>query len=450
MIDLFFQFLKACDSLFWGYIGFVLIISLGLYLTIKNRFFQIRQVPLVAKTFFQFLGHSTSDGRGVHPLKAFFASAGGMIGIGNIVGVVTAIQMGGPGALLWLWVAGAIGSIIKYSEIYLGLKYRVENPQGGYDGGPMYFLRKAFKSPLLPTLMAVFLCIYGVEIYQFTVITDSVANNWHLPHVLVSIVLLSLVLYAALGGVKRTGQISSWIMPVFMLTYLCMGLWIIFSEIHILPAILKEVFVSAFTGHAAVGGFAGSSMILAVQHGIARAAYSADIGIGYDSIIQSESSTVFPERQARLAILGVFLDNMICTLSMILVLISGVWQSEVPIEGSLLVQVALSHYFPGMDIFMPIFLIICGYTTLIAFFCVGLKSASYLSPKRGRRYFTLLAILALLFFTFFDERQALVIMSVTGSLLLIINLIGIFKLRKEIVFQEMPQVVESQSIQKTA
>lgn len=437
MLNSVFQFLTQVDEIFWGYFAFVLIIFFGLFLSFRAGFFQIRALPRICKTFFQFLGRNEEGARGVHPLKAFFASTGGMIGIGNVVGIITAVQLGGPGALVWVWIAGIIGAIVKYCEIYLGFKYRVENKEGGYDGGPMYFLRRAFKSRLIPCAVAFLLCIYGVEIYQFSVITESITSNWHFPRLLVIGGLLTLVLYAGIGGVKRIGKISSWVMPFFLLLYLIMGLWVIGHEVHSLPAIFVDVLRSAFSGHAAVGGFAGATLILTIQHGIARAAYSADIGIGYDSIIQSESSTVHPERQARLAILGVAIDNIICTFSILVVLASGAWKALEPMEGSQLIQTALSTYFPYMEYFIPLFFIVTGYTTIIAYFVVGIKCASYLiSPTWGKRFYVLYGTLAFIFFSFVPQSQALVVMSVSGAILLMINLLGIFRLRKEIAFTE--------------
>lgn len=434
MFEQVFSFLTQVDAIFWSYIAFVIIVVLGCCLTYQARFFQVRQFPSIVKTFVQFLSYTTKEERGVHPLRAFFASVGGMIGIGNIVGIVTAVQIGGPGALVWVWVAAIIGTIIKYSEIYLGLKFRVKNDRGGYDGGPMYFLQRAFKSYGISIFISILLCIYGTEIYIFSVITDSVTTNFDLNRALVIAGLLGLIFYASIGGVSRIGRICAWTMPFFMLLYIAMGLWIILQEAALLPEILKTVFVSAFTGHAAVGGFAGSSVVLAVQHGIARAAYSADLGIGYDSIIQSESNTVHPERQAKLAILGVCIDNLICTMSILIVLLSGVWKAIDPIEGSRLVQTALSQYFPYMEIFMPIFIFIIGYTTIIAYFCVGMKCARYLYPKYGVTLYVVYGFSAWIFFSFFDQTQALLVMSIAGALLLITNLIGIFKLRHDIVF----------------
>lgn len=433
MIASLFNFLNQIDSFFWGYIAFILIVILGSYFTIKTRFFQIRYLPLI---FRNFLDHCTpsKDKEGVHPLRAFFASVGGMIGIGNVVGIITAVQIGGPGALFWVWVAALIGSVIKYSEIYLGLKFRVVNPKGGYSGGPMYFLRHAFKKQWLPMVVCLFLCIYGVEIYQFKVITDSLAENWHINRVLVIIGLLVILFYGAIGGVERIGRICSLIMPLFMVAYVLMGLWIIIQEASVLPGVLLSVFKSAFTGHAAVGGFAGSSCALAIQHGIARAAYSADIGIGFDSIIQSESSAVQPEKQAHLGVFGVCLDSIICTMSILVVLVSGVWKAVNPIDASLLVQTALSAYFPYMDLFMPFFLFILGYTTLIAYFGVGIKCAHFLHSGHGVKLYFFYALGAFVFFSFFDQSHALLIMSLSGGSLLAINLLGIFSLRKHILF----------------
>lgn len=442
MLVAIFNFLTHLDRVFWGYIAFVLIFLLGCCLTVQGRFFQIRAFPSIVKTFFQLFPKSTSNAIGVHPLKAFFASVGGMIGIGNVVGIVTAVQIGGPGALFWVWTSALIGSVIKYSEIYLGLKHRIKNDRGGYDGGPMYFLRHAFNNRWIPLLVSVLLCIYGVEIYQFTVVTDSLSTNLSLNRYAVMAILLSLILYAGIGGISRIGKICSCVMPFFMVLYISMSLWVIFQEISLLPDILKNVFVSAFTGHAAIGGFVGSSALLAIQHGISRAAYSADIGIGYDSIIQSESNTIYPERQARLAVLGVCVDNVICTMSILVVLVSGVWKAVDPIEGSQLVQTALSYYFPYMHLFIPLFLLVVGYTTMIAYFSVGLKCARFLSPKYGDRMYIVYGVIALTAFSFFDQTQALLVMSLAGAMLLITNLLGIYLLRHQIVFEHESNPVE--------
>ncbi|OGN61909.1 MAG: sodium/alanine symporter protein [Chlamydiae bacterium RIFCSPHIGHO2_12_FULL_49_11] len=427
-----FNFFSRVDSFFWANIAFILIVSLGVFMTVRMGFFQLTSVPGALRLFWSFIISGSKEKKGVHPLKAFFASVGGMIGIGNIVGVVTALQIGGPGALFWLWLTAFLGSIIKYSEIYLGIKYRVPNSRGGYDGGPIYFLKAAFKGMWAPTLVAVLLCIYGVEIYQFTVLTDCLSSNWSLNRPLVMLVLLTLILFASVGGVKRIGRIGVYVMPVFVIIYIVMSLYVIISNAALLPAIFLSVFKTAFTGHSAVGGFVGSSIFLAIQHGMARAAYSADIGIGYDSIIQSESSVTHSEKQASISVIGVFIDSFICTMSILMVLISGLWTASPQLATSDLVQNTLSLYFPYMKVFLPLFLLVTGFTTIIAYMCVGLKCARFLSPKYGERIYVLYGIFAFIYFSYFDPSVPLLVMSIAGALLLIINLLGIFRLRDEV------------------
>ncbi len=436
-----FEALAIFERFFWGYVGFSLVILLGMYFTFKTRFFQLRALPSVFRTFYRFLRQGNTQKGAVHPLKAFFASVGGMVGIGNIVGIVTAIQMGGPGALFWVWCAAFFGMLIKYSEVYLGIKYRQKNQEGRYDGGPMFFLPKAFPSigKALATLAAVLLCVYGVEIYQFSVVTHTIESNWGGNHTLIVLALLGVVLFAGIGGVQRVGKICTAISPFFMVLYITLALIVIGKNIVFLPAIFQSVFSAAFTGQAALGGFLGSSLLLTLQQGTARAAYSADLGIGYDSIIHSESSTTFPQRQARLAILGVCLDNFVCTLSILLVLITGLWHSDAPIPASMLVQTALSHYFPGMHLFVPTFLMILGYCTMIAYFCVGIKCAQFLSRKWGKRIYVIYGGSLFLFFSFFDQSNAMIVMSICGSLLLTANLSALWRLRKEIDFGPLPE-----------
>lgn len=434
MFQTLYHSLEQVDTIFWGYIGFSLIMLLGVYFSITTRFFQVRSIPLIARTLWHSIKTKSGSDVGIHPIKILFASVGSMVGIGNLVGIITAVQFGGPGALFWVWMAALFGSLIKYSEVFLGLKHRVENDKGSYDGGPMYFLQQAFSTSWIPVIVSVLMCIYGVEIYQFTVVVDSIATNWSFDRNIVVVGLLALVLFAGMGGISRVGKISGMLLPVFIIAYMGMGLWIIGHHFFELPSLLRYVVESAFTGHAAIGGFAGSTVLLAIQHGIARAAYSADIGIGNDSVIHSESRVVDPALQARLAVCGVFIDNMVCTMSVLLVLVTGIWKAIDPVAASNMVQAALSQHFPLMEVFMPLFLLILGYTTIIAYFCVGIKCAKFLSPRYGQKLYFAYAAIALPIFSFLDQSQALLLMSIAGSLLLMINLTGIFRLRKQVLF----------------
>lgn len=436
-----FDILAQIDTFFWSYFGFSMIALLGCYLTIKTRFFQIRVFPSLFKTFFQLLKEKETDRRGVHPLKVFFASVGGMIGVGNIVGIVTALQIGGPGAILWVWIAAFLGSLIKYSEVYLGLKYRKKNNEGGYDGGSIYFLQKAFRFKWIAPFISVLLCIYGVEIYQFSILTHSLSINWNLQHEWVVAGLLTLILYTVIGGIQRVAKVCSLLMPLFTLIYILMSLFVIGAHGEHLPHLLKEVFFSAFTGSGAIGGFAGAGFMLALQQGISRSVYSADIGIGYDSIIQSESCLNQIENQAKLSMLGVFIDNLVCTLTLLVALTTGFWKTNPMTDPFLVVQKGLGTIFGGQEVFMPIFLTLLIYTTLVSFLLVGMKCAHFLHPKYGKKLYLVFATLFFFLFSFIDPSKALLIMSLAGCLLLCTNLSGIFILRKEVVFFERLEIL---------
>jgi len=429
-----FDFFMELDAILWGYFGFTLIICLGCYLTITTRFFQFRAFPAVVGTFLQEIVRPAPGERGLHPLRAFFASVGGMLGVGNVVGIVTAVQMGGPGALFWLWVAGFAGTLIKYAEIFLGIRHRVKNSCNSYDGGPMYFLQKAFGVKWVSCVVCVLLCFYSAEIYQFNVVVDTLTYSWGFNRLFVIMSFLGLIMYAIIGGMPRVARVCSAIMPGFIFVYIAMCFWVIGNHYADLPSIFMMVINSAFTGHPAVGGFAGSTVMLAIQNGMASACYAADIGIGYDSTIQSETRSVNPERQARIAFFGVCLDNLICTLSILVVLVTGLWQTPFGSEGAPLVQLALARHFPLMQLIMPGFIFILGYTTMISILIVGIKCARFLHPGRGALCYIVYTICALLFFSYFDQTVPLLAMRFAGALLLIINITGIYKLRHEVIY----------------
>lgn len=429
----FFEILNFLDDAIWGYIGFPALMLIGLYLSFKSRFVQIRKFPAIVKTFVSFLKVDPEKGhKGVHPLQAFFASIGGCVGVGNIVSICTAVQIGGPGALFWIWITAIVGMLVKYAEVFLGMKFRVSTPNG-YTGGPHYYLRQVFKSTFFPNMAAVLLCIYGVEIYQFSVVTHSLSFNSGIPNEIVTAVLLGLVMFAAWGGVRRVGTISSIIIPIFVTLYIGMGAWVLFLNQHELPSVFANVFSHAFTAHGAVGGFVGSALFLTISQGVKRGCYTGDLGIGYASVIHSETAVTSPEKQASLVIFEIFLDTfIICTTSVVLILATGVWHE--PMDASLLVQSALGTYFPYMHFFMPFFLFILGYSTINAYFVVGLKCAGFLGGRSGRFIYNVYAAVAMVLFSFIDSSGAQTVMAITGGLLLLLNAWGIYKLRDQISF----------------
>jgi AGCS family alanine or glycine:cation symporter len=435
MIEFLFGILAQFDRIFWEYIGFTLVLAAGVYFTFITHGYQFTTLRHAATNIKALMHDHDPNDRGAHPIRLYFASVGGMVGLGNLVAVVTAVTIGGPGSVFWLWVASFSGMLIKYSEIYLGLKYRVHNDHDGYDGGPMYYLQAAFKSKFLPIIVCVLLCIYGVEVSQFLILTDTFSKGYSINRWLVIGVLLAAVLYVGFGGVKRLADVCTILMPPFMLLYIGMCFWVIghhFSELlHIIPVIFK----SAFAGHAAVGGFAGSTLLVAAQYGTARAVYSGDIGIGYDSIVQSESRVKSPARQARVAVFSLANDTFICTLSCLVLLVTGLWTSTDGLLPSEYIPTALGMYFPHIGIFMLVLFFLAGFTTIVGYFVVGLKCARFLHAKYGQRLYIAYAIIAFVAFSFCDQASVMLIMSSSGGLLMLCNLLGVWKLRREIKFR---------------
>lgn len=433
-----FTILGNIESFYWTYVGFALVIAFGIYFTIKSKCYQLQVLVHPLRTIKAV--HRSSKGQaGISPFRVYFASVGGMVGLGNIVVIITAIMVGGPGALFWLWIASLCGMLIKYAEIYLGMKFRIPDGRQGHHGGPMVYLGKAFKnrhvSRLVPAIFCAFLAIYGIEIVQFVVMTDVITDTFNLPRFLVLGGLLFLTLYGGFGGVRRLANIATALMPPFIILYILACLSVIIFYCAELPSVLLTVFKSAFTGHGAVGGFVGSTMGAALQMGTARAVYSGDLGIGYDSIIQSESKAKDPATQACLSIFGVATDTLICTLSILVVLVTGLWKEN--IEACHGVALALGHIFPHTHTFMALLIFIAGYTTLIAYITVGEKAMTWLFPQWGRRLYFLFATTAFITFALLDQCHAVTVMSLSGGLLMLTNLVGIWKLRDKVDFKKM-------------
>ena len=436
MIDLIFHYLEKSNDFLWGHVNFFLIVILGALFSYFSRFFHIRKLPQILKVLFTVWQNKapSSDTVGLNPLRTFFAGIGGCLGIGNTVAICTAVQLGGPGALFWVWVAGILGMLLKYSEVYLGMIHRVKNGKNGFNGGPMYYLQKAFKKPWIPSVAALLLCVYGVEVYMFNVMVDSCYYNWHISKFYIIPILLLFTFFTAAGGVKRVGQICARVVPIFLVLYVGMSIYVIGSHIDHLPAVFAQIFAGAFTPQAATGAFAGSTVLLTISLGMSRGCYSSDIGVGYASVIHAESSHDKPTHQASLAIVAMFLDIFIvCTLSIMLVLVTSTWKN--PSETYLMVQNALGTSFPYMQFFMPSFLLLLGCSAISTYFTVGLKCAEYLSNRKGKALYYLYAFITFTSYSFFHSSHALTLMSLSGAFLLILNLCGIYILRKQIVFE---------------
>ena len=398
---------------------------------------QVRRFPYILKNFVNTLT-AKHKGEGVHPSKPSSLASADAWASETSSPSAQPHKSAARGALFWIWITAFFGMILKYFEVYLGMRYRVPNGKGGFQGGPMYFLQRVFKTLWVPKLVCFLLCLYGIEIYQFSVVTENLSANLDLNKYIIAFVLVTLVISISRKGVNNVGRFASVFIPIFIICYLGMGAWVLYQNAGLLPSVIKTIVSTAFTGEAAIGAFVGSTILIAASQGMRRSCYSSDLGIGYASVIHSETREVSPEKQASLTIVEIFLDSyVICTTSLLLILVTGVWNS--PIPASMLVQTALANYFPGMHIFMPMFLLLLGFTTIISYFTAGIKCAEFISPWIGRKVYYVYAAVICPVYVWLQSEQALTVMSVNAALLLLINVYGVFKLRNEIDYQIPPK-----------
>ena len=333
-----------------------------------------------------------------------------------------------------MWVAGFFGMLVKYAEIYLGMIYRISDKKDGYIGGPIIYLQQLSGGKWLANIVAFLLCIYGLEIYIFRTITHSIITGWNMYPPLVIFGLIGLVILVGEGGINLVGKVSSIILPVFLTAFIGMSLFVFAVNIHLFPAMLQLIFTSAFSSQAVIGAFAGCSVIMAMSHGVRRACYTGDLGIGYASIIHSQTSETDPSREASMGIMAIFIDTfVICTLSLFLIIVTDTWHSGV--HETLMVATALGKYFPFVHAFWPLFIFLLGYTSLTSFYTVGKNAANFLFGSVGDKIYPFLATGLFLIFPYFGTMsQAMTFMSITGALLLMFNVYGIIRLSDKIKF----------------
>jgi AGCS family alanine or glycine:cation symporter len=428
-----FIFIDNINNFLWGYVASFLIIFFGIYLTLFLKIYQLKKYKKIFIFFLYTLKNQNiyNNSKGIHPIKVFFTALGGCVGIGNITTTALAVQLGGPGVLIWMWIIAFCGITLKYSEIFLGLKYRIKYINK-YQGGPMFFLQKAF--PLykkVSYIISFCMCLYGVEIYVFTIIRDSISINLGISRYATSSLLILIIILGISGGIQRISKISLFLIPIFISFFFIISIYIILINICKIPYALEIIAKSALNGQTAIGGFVGSTITLVVSKGISTACYSGDIGIGYTSIIYSQSKINSFKQQASLSILSIFIDTfIICTLSIGLIVVTDTWQNI--INSSLLIQISLQRYFPYMDLLMPILLLILGYSTILPYMEAGIKSAVFLFPRYGFRIYFLYSLILLASFSYIESYYAFTIMNFVGGLLIFINIFGIMKLKNKL------------------
>lgn len=338
------QFLSTVASIgswIWSYPLLIMIVICGVVYTVRLKFMQVRHFPYIMKqTFGNMFKKGEVGGEGtVTPFQAVATALACTVGASNIVGVPIAIGFGGPGALFWMWICSLMGMIIKFAEIVLGIKYREINEEGVYVSGPMYYMSKGFPNKKIGKAMAWIMSFTMMIFLPFTISAQSVsavqsAEMLGIGDVVTGAVLTVLIGIITFGGIKRIANVTDKMVPIMVVIYLIGALIVICVNGGALPSVLVSIFKCAFTGHAAVGGFAGAGIAAAVRWGFARGAYSTDLGMGSAAMGHAAATTDHPVRQGFWGVFEVTVSGLIiCTMSGLTILCSGVW-SSVPADQS--------------------------------------------------------------------------------------------------------------------
>ena len=373
------------NGIVWGLPMLVLLMGTGVMLLFVTRGVQFRHIGTALGEVLGKLRNRTAGAGNVTPFQAVATALASTVGVGNIAGVATAITLGGPGALFWLWVSGVLGMGTKYAEIVIALHYRERDAAGVMRGGAMYTLKKrglGWLGVVFALLTA--LAAFGIgNMVQANSVAQSLNATLGVPTWGVGIVLLLVAAAVILGGIKRIAAFAEVLVPFMALFYLLGGLVLLLMHAERIPAAFWLVFEGAFRGSAAAGGFAGATIMMAMRYGIARGLFSNEAGLGSAPMVHATAETDHPVRQGLYGIFEVFVDTvLICTLTGLVVLVSGDWQGGV--TGAALSVQAFSTGLPGTwgGIIVTTGLVLFAFSTLIGWSYYGETGAVYLFGSR--------------------------------------------------------------------
>jgi len=371
----------------WGLPTIILLVGTGLLLTILTGAVQVRYLGFALR---EVLGKLTRPGSGegsVSPFQAVATALASTVGVGNIAGVATAISLGGPGALFWLWVSGVLGMCTKYAEIVIALHYRERDGSGTMRGGAMYVLKKGLGMPWLGAVFALLtsLAAFGIgNMVQANSVADVLDATFGISTWVTGLGLMVITAAVILGGIKRIGQFTEYLVPFMALFYLVGGGIILITHAGAIPAAISLVIDSAFSGHAAVGGFAGSSVAMALRYGIARGLFSNEAGLGSAPMVHAAATTDHPVRQGLYGIFEVFVDTiLICTTTGLVILVTDTWSTGA--TGAALSAKAFETGLPGTwgDVVVTGGMLLFSFSTLIGWSYYGETGVVYLFGTRA-------------------------------------------------------------------
>ncbi|MDR0787773.1 MAG: sodium:alanine symporter family protein [Gemmatimonadota bacterium] len=396
--DLALAWVEKANAFIWGPIFFLLIIGVGFYLTFLLRGVQFRRLIQGLRLAFFDSGESGDHVQGdISHFQVLMTSLAATVGIGNIAGVAAAIAVGGPGALFWMWISALVGMATKFAEAALGVRYRVKDSQGEMSGGPAVYLARGVGGRFgrsLGFLYAIFaaLASFGIgNMVQSNSVADALRSSFGVSPVWTGAVLAALTALVILGGIKSIGRFASILVPVMLIFYTLGCLVVIAINFRGIPDMFALIFREAFTATAAVGGFTGATVMMAIRMGISRGVFSNEAGLGTGGIVAAAAKTGDSITQALVSMTQTFIDTIIgCSLTAFVIIASGSWTGTDPVTGSVftgapLTIEAFNTALPGRmgDYIVSISIALFAYATLLGWSYYGERNVEYLLGGRA-------------------------------------------------------------------
>jgi len=385
MLDALLHFNAVLNDIVWGPPFLILLVGTGLYLTVRLGFFQFTHFGTSWKeTIIEVISKKESTESGaITGFQAITSAMAATIGIGNIAGVATALHLGGPGALFWMWITALVGMATKFAEAALGVKFR-EQKEGSEDvnGGVMYYIQNGLGKNWmwLAFIYALFagLAAFGIgNMVQSNTVAEAVADDFGIPTIATGIVAAVLVALVILGGIKRIGQVAEVLVPVMTVVYIVGSLVILLLHLPEIPGAFRDIFYYAFNPASAAGGFAGATVMMALRFGVARGIFSNEAGLGAASIVHAQARNT-PAKQGMWGIWEVFIDTIVVgTMTCLVILVTGALETGE--TGAVLTSEAFNLGLPvAGGYFVTIAIMVFAYTTMLTWSFYGEKSFEYL------------------------------------------------------------------------
>ncbi|AVQ98259.1 alanine/glycine:cation symporter family protein [Oceanobacillus sp. M65] len=428
------EIISSISDIVWGPPMLILIVGAGLYLTLRLGFLQFRTLPYALKLAFSPARQDKKSKGDISHYQALTTAMAATIGTGNIVGVATAVVLGGPGAVLWMWVTALLGMATKYSEAILAVKYRQVNSKGEISGGPMYYLEKGLKAKWLGVLFAIFgsCAAFGIgNMVQSNSVSKAMSDSFNVPTWVTGILLTVLVGLVILGGIKSIGRVTSFFVPIMAAFYVLGGLIIMILNFDLVPQAVGIIFNDAFTGSAIGGGILGT----VIRYGVARGVFSNEAGLGSAPIAAAAAKTDLPGRQALVSMTQVFIDTIIvCSITGITIVMADMYGGG--LEGGELTSASFAAFLGDTGGYIvTIGIVLFAFSTLVGWSYYGEKCFSYLFSDKAVPYYRVVFVAAVMYGALEELSVVFGISDIMNALMAAPNIIGLVGLSGVVVYE---------------